>query len=285
MPVLLAPAAEPDGLRDRRAGRAGRPGVRLGGVRGGQRVRPGHRVRYIVALEAVATEATKPLVGVLPGLPRRRLTSGEPGPCRRPAQVRRARRRDPCPVRAVAYAHWRDRDPGAVPLLDVDETAAKRVVNRGAGRQPGGPRAHRGRDSGAAQRVRDRARAPVRGVHSLDEAIEVAERLGWNVVLKATAQAVRGRPDLASVLPQHRRSPRRWPRPGAIWAGWSPSSACRSTTTSAAARAGRPGDGAARRRAGDHQPGGRRVRADHLARAWTAFRASCSATPSIGCRR
>jgi hypothetical protein len=33
----------------------------------------------------------------------------------------------------------------------------------------------------------------------LEEAIEVAGRLGWNVVLKATAQAVRGRPDLANV--------------------------------------------------------------------------------------
>jgi ATP-grasp domain len=36
-------------------------------------------------------------------------------------------------------------------------------------------------------------------VNSLEEAIEVAERLGWHVALKATAQAVRGRPDLANV--------------------------------------------------------------------------------------
>ena len=36
-------------------------------------------------------------------------------------------------------------------------------------------------------------------VDSLEDAIEVADRLGWHVVLKATAPAVRGRPDLANV--------------------------------------------------------------------------------------
>ena len=33
----------------------------------------------------------------------------------------------------------------------------------------------------------------------MEEAVAVAERLGWNVALKATDQAVRGRPDMASV--------------------------------------------------------------------------------------
>jgi hypothetical protein len=36
-------------------------------------------------------------------------------------------------------------------------------------------------------------------VETLEEAIGIAERLGWHVALKATAQAVRGRPDLANV--------------------------------------------------------------------------------------
>jgi hypothetical protein len=40
---------------------------------------------------------------------------------------------------------------------------------------------------------------PRHRVRSLDDAIDVAGRIGWNAVLKATAQAVRGRPDLASV--------------------------------------------------------------------------------------
>ncbi|HKN44753.1 MAG TPA: acetate--CoA ligase family protein, partial [Propionibacteriaceae bacterium] len=40
---------------------------------------------------------------------------------------------------------------------------------------------------------------PQISVSSQTEAITAAERLGWNVVLKATTAAVRGRPDLASV--------------------------------------------------------------------------------------
>nr|WP_239580178.1 GNAT family N-acetyltransferase [Microlunatus panaciterrae] len=98
----------------------------------------------------------------------------------------------------TAYAHWRERDPGAVPLLDVDELAAKRVVNRVLSAEP------RGRE------LTDEETAELLGaygvqvvpkyrVDSLAEAISKAEELGWNVVLKATAQAVRGRPDLASV--------------------------------------------------------------------------------------
>ena len=30
----------------------------------------------------------------------------------------------------TAYAHWLERDPGAVPLLDTDEEAGRRLVNR-----------------------------------------------------------------------------------------------------------------------------------------------------------
>jgi hypothetical protein len=40
---------------------------------------------------------------------------------------------------------------------------------------------------------------PQHAVAGLPDAIAAAERLGWNVVLKATATAVRGRPDLAGV--------------------------------------------------------------------------------------
>ena len=97
-----------------------------------------------------------------------------------------------------AYAHWRDRDPGAVPLLEVDEHAVKRVVNRVLAADPAG------------RELTESETADVLGafgitivprfrVGSLDEACQVAERLGWNVVLKATAKAVRGRPDLGSV--------------------------------------------------------------------------------------
>jgi acyl-CoA synthetase (NDP forming)/RimJ/RimL family protein N-acetyltransferase len=98
----------------------------------------------------------------------------------------------------VGYASWRDRDPGAVPLLETDPAAGKRLVNRVLGRDS------RGRELTDPE-VRELLLAygidlvAKHRVHNLDEAIAIAEELGWNVVLKATADAVRGRPDLASV--------------------------------------------------------------------------------------
>ncbi len=98
----------------------------------------------------------------------------------------------------TAYAHWRERDPGAVPLLEVDEMAAKRIVNRVLSQEP------RGREltGGETADLLGAYGIPVVAKHpvgSLADAISVADGLGWNVVLKATAEAVRGRPDLASV--------------------------------------------------------------------------------------
>jgi len=98
----------------------------------------------------------------------------------------------------TAYAHWRERDPGAVPLLDVDEQAAKRIVNRVLARQARG-RELTNTEARQLLSAYGIALVPKHPVHSLEHAIEVGGRLGWNVVLKATAQAVRGRPDLASV--------------------------------------------------------------------------------------
>ena len=40
---------------------------------------------------------------------------------------------------------------------------------------------------------------PQIAVSGLADAIAAGEQLGWNVVLKATTAAIRGRPDLASV--------------------------------------------------------------------------------------
>ncbi|MFP5282712.1 MAG: acetate--CoA ligase family protein, partial [Actinomycetes bacterium] len=97
-----------------------------------------------------------------------------------------------------AYAHWRQRDPGAVPLLEVDELAAGRIVNRVLSQE------RRGRELTetetaellGAYGVRVVPRFPV---SSLEDANRVASSLGWNVVLKSTADELRGRPDLASV--------------------------------------------------------------------------------------
>jgi acyl-CoA synthetase (NDP forming)/GNAT superfamily N-acetyltransferase len=149
-------------------------------------------------LEKVAGDATKPVVGVF--LDFHGVDDEGRGPdlmgglptFDAPADAIQA-------LSAVtAYAHWRDRDPGAVPLLDVDEQTAKRIVNRVLGKEA------RGRELTDAEAtellgaygVRLVPKFPVR---SLQQAVEIAEQLGWNVVLKATAQAVRGRPDLASV--------------------------------------------------------------------------------------
>ncbi|HYP46195.1 MAG TPA: GNAT family N-acetyltransferase [Propionibacteriaceae bacterium] len=150
------------------------------------------------ALEQVAADATKPVVGVF--LDFQRTDDEDRGPDRvgglptfdAPADAIQA-------LSAVsAYAHWREREPGAVPLLQVDEQAAKRIVLRGLIQEP------RGRELTDAETTELLGAYGVRlvpkhRVHSLEEAVAVAEGLGGEVVLKATAEAVRGRPDLASV--------------------------------------------------------------------------------------
>jgi acyl-CoA synthetase (NDP forming)/GNAT superfamily N-acetyltransferase len=150
------------------------------------------------ALEKVAEVATKPLITVLldfGGVP---TASSEPD---RPGEmaVYDSPNDAVYALSAVsAYAHWLDRDPGAVPLLDTDTDAGRRVVNRVLSRE------RRGSELTAAETSELLSSygielVPSYLVRSLAEAVEVAERLGWNVVLKASAQALRGRPDQASV--------------------------------------------------------------------------------------
>jgi acyl-CoA synthetase (NDP forming)/GNAT superfamily N-acetyltransferase len=98
-----------------------------------------------------------------------------------------------------AYAHWRERDPGAVPLLDdIDPSAAHRVINKALAEHPQGCRLD---DDRAEELLAAYGIGLVRHqrVDTLDEALEAASGYGWNVVLKATSESVRGRPDLASV--------------------------------------------------------------------------------------
>ncbi|WP_375432813.1 GNAT family N-acetyltransferase [uncultured Friedmanniella sp.] len=98
----------------------------------------------------------------------------------------------------TAYAHWRERDPGAVPLLDPDILRAKRVVHRVLSAHPTGRELT---DEESAEVLAAYGIPLVRRypVSSLEEATAVAEHLGWNVVLKATAATVRSRPDQANV--------------------------------------------------------------------------------------
>ena len=152
----------------------------------------------ILALEDVAAEASKPLVGVFLDFHLPLMSGGttdEPGSLPRfDAAV------DAIYALAAlsAYAHWRDRDPGAVPMLEVDEVAARRVVNKVLADTPEGREltAPETAELLGAYGIRLVPRFPV---DTVEEAVAVADRLGWHVVLKATDRAVRGRPDQAGI--------------------------------------------------------------------------------------
>jgi len=152
----------------------------------------------ILALEQVAAEAAKPLVGVFLDFHPPLGSSDDPdGPGSLP--------RFDGSVDAIqalaaltAHAQWCARDPGAIPMLQVDTQAARRVVNRILAQQP------EGRELDATETAELLGSyginlVPQFPVAGLTDAIVAAERLGWNVVLKATTAAVRGRPDLANV--------------------------------------------------------------------------------------
>ncbi len=152
----------------------------------------------IDALEHVAATSTKPLVGVF-------LDFHDPAVDLAEVDTYGKLPRFDAPADAIqalsaltAHAHWRDRDPGAVPLMEVDTDAAKRVVNRVLSAEPQGRELNE-TESSELLRAYGMTRVPRFPVRSIEEANEVAARLGWDVVLKATGQSVRGRPDLASV--------------------------------------------------------------------------------------
>jgi len=103
-------------------------------------------------------------------------------------------------ARVVGYASWlrQPEDHTALPEPDVDHLAAKRLVNEILMRSP------EGRDL-AEDELRDLLAAygielwETIPVTSEAEAVAAGERLGWDVVLKATAEHLRNRPDQAHV--------------------------------------------------------------------------------------
>lgn len=152
----------------------------------------------IEALDGIAGEADKPLVGVFLDFHQ---------PMRREGEEDRLGElpRFDAPADAIqalsaltAYAHWRERDAGAVPMLDTDVDRAKRVVNRVLAQQPAG-RELTGDEATELLRAYGIPLVPRYRVSTLAQATAVAERLGWNVVLKGMAPSVRGRPDQAGV--------------------------------------------------------------------------------------
>ena len=152
----------------------------------------------ILALENVAAEATKPLIGVFLDFHPPLMSSGEPDS---PGMLPRFDGSVDA-IQALSaltsYAEWRDRDPGAVPMVEVDTQAAKLVVNRILAEQPTG-RELTETETADLLSTYGIDLVPQFAVSSLAEAVAAGDQLGWNVVLKATSSAVRGRPDLASV--------------------------------------------------------------------------------------
>jgi acyl-CoA synthetase (NDP forming) len=151
----------------------------------------------IAALDGVSRHATKPLIGVFLDFhdPLTSMGPDEPGALPRFDSGVDA-------VRALAavtaHARWRERDPGAVPLLELDRDRARRLINqvlRGTpqGRELTGDEATELLAAYGIELVRRYY------VTSLDEAYRVADSLGWGVVLKATSLTVGGRPDHAGV--------------------------------------------------------------------------------------
>ncbi len=99
----------------------------------------------------------------------------------------------------TAHAHWLDRDTGAVPLLEIDEPAGRRLVNRVLAVEPEGRRLDPD-ESAELLRAYGLSLAPSVPVATLSEALAAREQFGDEVVLKATAPEFRARPDLASVF-------------------------------------------------------------------------------------
>ena len=151
----------------------------------------------ISALEGVAQNARKPVVGVFLDFhdPLTSMGADVLGTLPRFDSGTDAIR---ALAAVTAHARWRERDPGAVPLLELDGDRARRLINAVLRSSPEGRELTfvEATELLAAYGIPVLPRYPVR---SLDEACRMAESLGWDVVLKATAQQVRGRPDLASV--------------------------------------------------------------------------------------
>ena len=102
-------------------------------------------------------------------------------------------------ARVVEYAAWLQRHDDAVGVLeDIDNDAAKRQVNEILMNSP------EGRELTGAELHSLLASYGIdlwKRIHvaTIDEALAAAEELGWDVVLKATAERLRQRPDQAHV--------------------------------------------------------------------------------------
>jgi acyl-CoA synthetase (NDP forming)/RimJ/RimL family protein N-acetyltransferase len=152
----------------------------------------------VLALENVASETTKPMIGVFLDFHPPLMSRGAPDS---PGTLPRFDGSVDA-IQALSaltsYAEWRNRDAGAVPKMEVDTQAAKVLVNRILAERPEGRELTEAEIAELLDRYGINL-VPQVPVFSLAEAVAAGDQLGWNVILKATSGAVRGRPDLASV--------------------------------------------------------------------------------------
>jgi len=152
----------------------------------------------------VAAASAKPVVATFLG------SEGVPEPLRRLDEsgvvIRGSVPSYPSPqagVRALAkaaeYAEWRRRPRGDQPALEgIAEERARAMVDALLAEHPEGMDLE-GELLYQFLRWYGITVVPAYPVRSLDEAVAAGRRLGWNVVLKATAPQLRQRPDLADV--------------------------------------------------------------------------------------
>ena len=102
-------------------------------------------------------------------------------------------------ARVVEYAAWLSRpDPHEEVADDVDHARARAVVTKALAEAPEG-RDLTDEEVGELLTAYGIKRWPRIPVESEEEAVRAGEELGWDVVLKATAEHLRHRPDLAHV--------------------------------------------------------------------------------------
>jgi acyl-CoA synthetase (NDP forming)/RimJ/RimL family protein N-acetyltransferase len=152
----------------------------------------------ILALEELASEATKPLIGVFLDFHPPLMSSGEPDSLGTLPRFDGSVDAIQALSALTSYAEWRNRDASAVPEMEVDTHEAKLLVNRILAERPEGRELTETEIAELLDRYGIHL-VPQLPVASLAEAVAAGHQLGWNVVLKATSSAVRGRPDPASV--------------------------------------------------------------------------------------
>jgi acyl-CoA synthetase (NDP forming)/GNAT superfamily N-acetyltransferase len=102
-------------------------------------------------------------------------------------------------ARAVRYAQWRRKPIGVVPdLAGVDFDAGERVVAGALAESPAG-RALSDVEAAALLAAYGIPRWPGEVARSADEAVAIADRLGYPVAVKTLAERFRHRPDLGGV--------------------------------------------------------------------------------------